>query len=219
MAGQYIISLFLICAIACVAFWRSRRRVTVRRRSDADEGSLWIGLAAGIFDAADSPPSARMEIALAAMAKRLRLRGALVVYRDQSGCRVIAASGVLEGLVPGAVLEIGETYCGSVGPNSTLAIDYASLSEWRRHEACRVRGWEAFVGMDCGDAGEGRIVAGFFDTTPRDHLFTQDELQLLEQMGPWFGALAGIAAHSSEAAGKSLATDNVVSGETQNNAL
>lgn len=218
MAGHYIISLFLICAITCAAFWRRRRRATVRRKIDADDGSLWIGLAAGIFDAADSPPSARLEIALSAMARRLRLRGALVVYRNGESCRVIAASGILEGLTPGAALSNGETYCGSVSPNKTLAIDYASLSEWRRHDACRARGWEAFVGLDCGEAGDGRIVAGFFDTTPRDHLFTQAELQLLEQMGPWFGALAGIAAQSFENGEMPFVLTNVVNVETQNNA-
>jgi hypothetical protein len=210
MAGQHFISLFLICAIAFAAVWR-RRRVTMRRQSDADEGSLWIGLAAGIFDATDSPPSARLEIALAALARRLRLRGALVVYRNGDGCRVIAASGLLEGLAPGELLSNGETYCGSVGPNSTLAIDYASLSEWRRHDACRARGWEAFIGLDCGSAGDGRIVVGFFDTAPREKLSTQAELQLLEQMGPWIGALAGIAAQTFERPEKPIA----LAGETQ----
>lgn len=176
--------------------WRRRRgRRRMARRLAVDDGSLWMGLAAGLFDSADSPASARLEIALLAIAKRLRLQGGLVVRLEGDVTRVIASAAssteLLEGLGRGAELPRRALYCGSVPAESTLAVDYASLSEWRKHEACSARGWESFLGVDCGELGGARIVAGFFGNSPRDQLFTRAEAQLLEQMSPWIGALAG----------------------------
>lgn len=195
MAAQYLVYLLLFSALASTLLLRRRRRRRVARRLAADEGSLWTGLAAGLFDSADSPPSARLEIALLAIAKRLRLKGGIVVRLDGDSMRVVAASAasehLLDGLDRGATLPRRALYCGSVPAGSTLAVDYASLSEWRKHEACATRGWEAFLGVDCGELSGVRIVAGFFDTTPRDQLFTRAEAHLLDQMAPWLGALAG----------------------------
>lgn len=196
MASLYIVSLLVVSASGALIL-RGRRRVKRKRRLADSESSLWLGLAAGLFDSADSPPSARLEIALAAIAKRLGMRGGLVMLREGGTCRVLAcAAPAAEGLLRGRILARSETYCGSVTEGTPLVIDYASLSEWRKHEACSLRGWESFVGVDCGGHEDIRFVAGFFDTAARDQLRSRSELQLLEQMAPWIGALAAEEAFS-----------------------
>jgi hypothetical protein len=218
MAVQFFIYLGVFAALAAGLYWRKRRKRRRAARSiAAEDHSLWSGLAAGLFDSSDSPASARLEVALLAIARKLRLRGGIVVRIEGEFARVIASvalsESLIEGLAQGTVVSRRALYFGSVPSGSTLAVDYASLSEWRKHEACIQRGWEAFLGTDCGEAGASRMIAGFFDTSPRDQLFTRAESALLEQMAPWLGTLA------QERAGSEISTFRIPQFEISNNEI
>lgn len=199
MQSQILVfSFLLLCAIFAGRI--ALRRGRVRRRGNAEESSLWMGLAAGLFEAEDSPVSSRMEIALKAIAKKLGLRAAMVTRHDRNHCAVIASAAetpqLLRGLERGSVVARSSLFCGSVrDEGSSLAIDYASLSEWRAHGALRERGWESYLGVACGSEG---LVVSFFDSRPRPAPFTRAERTLAEQLGPWISSM--VAAETARSA-------------------
>lgn len=177
--------------------WKRRRKKNREKTIASDESSLWVGLAAGLFDSADSPSGARMEIALGAVAQRLKVRAGIVTVGGKNGRRVLACAStdaaLVSGLEAGSKLLSNSIYCGTVGANGQLlSIDYASLSEWRKHPACRDLGWECYLGLSCGSGGHENLVVAFFDTLPREQLFTAKEKALLEQLGPWIAAMVAI---------------------------
>ena len=100
----------------------------------------------------------------------------------------------------GAELPRRALYCGTLAaPGQSLAIDYASLSEWRRHPAYAARGWESYIAVNCGlEQGED-IVVSFFDTSPRGAPFTRQERAFMEQLAPW--VISMVSEHTSEALG------------------
>lgn len=195
MPGRFVFPLVLFMAAAFALLWRRRKKKRRARKSALTEDRLlWVGLAAGLFDFSDKPANARIEIALKALARKLRLRGALVTAHKEQGCRILAATesdGTLmadlrldqtfkrEQLFGSSLTEIGQM----------LVIDYASLSEWRNHAACQEYGWESYVGLNCGEQNGEQIVVSFFDQVPRDQLFNWTEKSLVEQLGPWIAAM------------------------------
>jgi len=191
------IFLFFFTLMALSFFLQRRKRKNHERLAAADESSLWVGLAAGLFDSADSPASARLEIALGAVAHRLKMRAGIITIGGKGQRRVLAVTGtdssLTSGLEEGSVFRSDSTYCGSIAASGQLlAIDYASLSEWRRHAACREMGWECYLGLSCGDDSEESVVVAFFDTFPREHLFSIKEKALVEHLGPWIASMVAL---------------------------
>jgi hypothetical protein len=169
-----------------------QRRGRSQRHGRAEEKSLWGGLAAGLFEADDASAGERMEIALSALSRKLGLRAAMVTRHGRDHCAVVATAGeqplLLRGLGRGSVVARSSVFCGSVREGaSSLAIDYASLSEWRSHPALRERGWESYLGVACGKSS---LVVSFFDSRPRAAPFTRAERALVEQFAPWLSAVA-----------------------------
>ena len=188
---------FLLLLIGVIFVGRLvRLRGRLSRRKKADESSLWMGLAAGLFEADESSPTSRMEIALRAIAKKLGLRAAMVTRHDRNHGAVITAVAeapeLLRGLERGSVVARSSLFCGAVREDgASLAINYASLSEWRAHPALRERCWESYLGVACGNEG---VVVAFFDSRARAIPFTRAEQALVEQLGPWISSL--VAAES-----------------------
>jgi hypothetical protein len=185
-----ISSLLLLSALSAAAMHRRRAR-TRRLGAAAAEGSLWVELAAALFERDEAPATTRMEIALAAISRKLGLRAAIVTRHDHNHCAVIASASehaaLLRGLERGNVVARSSLFCGSVrSGEASLAIDYASLSEWRGHAARGERGWESFVGVACGSEG---VVVSFFDSRPRALPLTRAERTLVEQLAPWIAAM------------------------------
>jgi hypothetical protein len=207
-ASIFLLSFLLMLGALCAAAIQ-RRRIRARRKgAAAAEGSLWMELAAGLFERDEAPASARMEIALAAISRKLGLRAAIVTRHDHNHCAVIAGSSVhpalLRGLERGSVVARSSLFCGSVrSGDPSLSIDYASLSEWRGHPAQGERGWESFVGVACGTDG---VVVSFFDTRPRTLPLTRAERTLVEQLAPWIAAMVSVDHALSPALHPVLAT-------------
>jgi hypothetical protein len=194
MPSQKFLTLLLVFGALSALLTASRRRVISRRRSHREERSLWVSLAAGLFDAESSPAADRLEVALAAIARKLGLRGAIVTAHGRDHCRVLAASAadpsLLPGLERGAVLARATLYCGTLRcRGQSLAIDYAGVSEWRSHRAFRERGWQSYVAVNCGLEGGEDVVVAFFDTSPRGTVFSRSERALVEQLAPWVATM------------------------------
>ena len=124
----------------------------------------------------------------------------MVTRHDRNHCAVIVSAAeapqLLRGLERGSVVARSSMFCGSAREGgSSLAIDYASLSEWRAHSALRERGWESYLGVACGNDG---LVVSFFDSRPRPAPFTRAERTLVEQLGPWISSM--VAAETARSA-------------------
>jgi hypothetical protein len=186
----------LVLTFGFALFLRARKaRKREKRARVNEELSLWAGIAASLFDSSEAPASARMEIALLAVARRLKVGAGLVTEQEGSGRIVLASAAsdtrILAGLGRGSVVPQASVYCGSVRENTPpLAINYASSSEWRNHPACRDLAWETYLGIHCEASARKNLVVAFFDSVPREHPFTQAEKNLLEQVGPWIAAMA-----------------------------
>ncbi len=190
-----IYPLVLISAILLILSLAVRRRKhSPRTRVNAEERSLWGGLAAGLFDADHSPAGARLEIALLALAARLKVRGAMISVQGEGAIRIAALSdpAAISGLRCGQTVVENSLYNGALAArDELLVINYASLSEWRRHPAHRERGWETFLGINCGVLRGENVVVAFFDTAPRETPFSRSEELLVRQLAPWVAAMLG----------------------------
>lgn len=195
MPNRFLLAFAAVSALISSFFALKRRRRFLRDRLQAaDERTLWVSLAASLFDSAECASSSRIEIALAAIARRLRLRAGIVTLHGRNSCRVIAGAGEDQALVNELKREAPisriSVYCGSLQDRGrSLAIDYASLSEWRKHSAYRERGWESYIGVNCGRYRNEEIVVSFFDTVPREQLFDRGEKALVEQLAPWIAVM------------------------------
>ena len=195
MPDQPLISAFLFFSLTGFALaLLTRRGVRRRRRRITEERQLWVGLAAGLFDASDCPASARLEIALAALARKLGMRGGMVTVQSGGECVIIAQSGdpCFLPIQPGqaGMIPRASVYCGGLTkPGQTLALDYASLTEWRKHPAFLQRGWESYLGVNCSSGESGQMVVCFFDPSPRGAPFTMAERALVQQLAPWIASL------------------------------
>lgn len=208
---QNLLTIFFSLTAIVVWLLAGHRRAHRARRSAFEDRLLWVGLAAGLFDSAECPATSRLEIALAAIARKLGLRAGLVTIHGRSTCRIVATAGIeaslLRGLGRGTEVSGASLYFGTlVAKGQSIAIDYASLTEWRRHPACRERGWESCIAVNCGlEQGED-VVVSFFDTSPRGAPFTRSERALIEQLAPWIMAMVGEHDRESHrAAGSGLA--------------
>lgn len=180
--------------MACALLWRRQKKRRVTRRFAAEDKQLWVGLAAGLFDHSDRSINTRMETALTALVRKLRLKAGMVSVHGENGGEVIAVAGCdaseREELEQGKLAQGGGFFYGHPSrAGQLLAIDYASLSEWRKHPACREQGWEAYLGLNCGERNGRYILVSFFDYVARDQLFSQAEKTLVEQLGPWIAAM------------------------------
>jgi hypothetical protein len=195
MPSQNFLPLLLTVLLGA-AFLVRERRTHSARKSAFEDRLLWMGLAAGLFDSDDCPATSRLEIALAAIARKLGLRAGIVVTHGRTDSTVLATAGVdaslLRGLERGARVPSATLYSDTLlARGQSLAIDYAALSEWRRHPAYEERGWESYIGVNCGlEEGEDLVVS-FFDSRPRTVPFSRAERQLVEQVAPWVAAMVG----------------------------
>jgi hypothetical protein len=78
-----------------------------------------------------------------------------------------------------------------MGPlRPALAIDYASLSEWRNHRACTDLGWQSYIGVRKEFASGEGITVAFCAPGPRGTIFSTTEKKLVDQLGSWVAAIA-----------------------------
>ncbi len=165
------------------------------------EDPTWSDFEASLLDP-EEMPDGRIIKALSSIAKKLRLRAALVTVGTGTERQVLASyaqdPSLIAGFGKGMVLNGRSLYCGSLANRpQILAIDYASLSEWRSHSACRDLGWETYFGVCVERVGDQSVVVAFFDTIPREKPFSKMDSLLLEQLGPLIAAMVEVDAFDS----------------------
>jgi hypothetical protein len=135
----------------------------------------------------------RIEAALHMGCEKLGLPNAIVTLRQGESCcvqNIASLDGSGDRFVVGQVLPRSLLYCGMLGLERTsLSIDYAGISDWRRHPAHADLGWESYIGVRRElSTGEGLAIA-FYHHRSRESLFTAAEKRLVGQLGDWVAAI------------------------------
>jgi hypothetical protein len=71
----------------------------------------------------------------------------------------------------------------------SVAIDYASLSEWRRHRGYTDLGIESYIGVRREISLGGSLTVAFYGRNPRESVFTEIEKRLVGQLANWIVAI------------------------------
>lgn len=152
-------------------------------------------MAEGLFDRDVSTPlSGRIDLVLGAAARRLGLTHGIVTVRRGSLTEIcnLVSLGYDKSrfLTVGSTVERSRFFCGVLrSGRPTITIDFASLSEWRKHPAHVDLGWETYIGAGCEiDEGEWITVA-FFQSVPRDNLYSASEKAFVMNLANWVATL------------------------------
>ena len=201
-----IATLFIVLAAQAKRHGRKKRRNFFR-----ENHALWGELATIFFDQDSSSAEDRVQLVLQTIARRLGLRGGMIALHGRDHCRILAlfssAPELASGLDPGRIVARRSLYCGVLqSQGDSLAIDYASLSEWRRHPALFARGWESFLAVNCGLEQGQDVILSFFDSSPRANVFSHAEITLVEQLAPWIMAHLNLSSLSSGSIAERIST-------------
>jgi hypothetical protein len=162
-----------------------------KRKMSAEE-SFWHGIATSLFEQAGETitQDVRIESALKAGATRLGLGHALLLRHMGENCQILSMAST--GYAKPLRFHLGEEVSRNLLFNSHLSktremitIDFASLSEWRKHPSHRDLGWESFIAHYQEGVLEHPISLCFFDSRPRDHLYGKQEKDFVVQLGKW----------------------------------
>lgn len=191
LVGLCLLSLLRILP----ALWAFRRAKSERSRQKKIDPA-WGQLAEGLFLRHGQEVSLpdRVERAMRLGMQRLEMDHALVTVRRGATCTVKHSYSVgyqsHPALVAGADLPGSLLYCGMLSEaRSAIAIDAASVSDWRRHPACRDLSWECYVGVGRSLADGSFLSVCFFQARPRESLFSRGEKEFVSQLGSWITAL------------------------------
>jgi hypothetical protein len=168
---------------------------------------VWREIAAGLFAGAGEnlEREDRMQLVLRSGLQRLGLGYGIIMINDGERCRVeaVAAAGNVapEWFRAGREISPALTYCGLLGANrESLAIEYASLSEWRAHPAHRELGWETYIGTRRILASEKFLAVSFFDRRGREQIYSAEEKAFVGQLASWITAIYEAGEHECGAA-------------------
>lgn len=208
-------SSFLVSAACGILFFLALRTVSQARNrwsptSGSSESEFWKNLAENLFhrnSKKNDIPEVRIERLLRTTSERLGLRHGFLFLHNGDRCRLLsrAISGYSTHapLHPGEVVDRKKIYCGLLSEKRpVIAIDVASLSEWRRHKACVELGWEAYIGAHIALGNGLSASIAFTDSRPRDKLFSRSEREFVRQLGTWIGQMlenevAAVDAHEA----------------------
>lgn len=175
---------YFAIAIALGFFLKKRRKKTKKVEHN------WSDFADALFEkhGKQNASETKLREILTLGSQKLNLRYGLVCAQSESGVKILAHS--TSGYWPfqfktGDSLSSEAFFCGRLNSaRETIMIDFASLTDWRKHPAYHQLGIETYMGAYLPEAGTG-ISISFFDTTPRDHLFGRTDKEFLRQLGTW----------------------------------
>lgn len=186
-------SLSLLFCFICL--WRRRERRIERAKNQVD--LPWDLMAETLFGREPSSPlSERIDLVLGAAAKRLGLTHGMVTLRRGSliEIRNLVSIGYDKSrfLTAGMTLDSARFLCGSLRVGrAAITIDFASLSEWRKHPAHAEMGWETYIGAGCELRDGEWISVSFFQSVPRDNLYSPSEKAFVTNLANWVATLHG----------------------------
>lgn len=145
------------------------------------------------FERHGSKPEGRIEAALHMGCEKLGVPNSIVLLQQGANCcvqNVASLDGSEFRFVVGQILPRSLLFCGMLGRDRpSLAIDYAGISDWRRHPAHAELGWESYIGVRRElSTGEGLTIA-FYHSRSREALFSPGEKKLVGQLGDWVAAI------------------------------
>lgn len=173
------------------ALRKSKILRTQKRKMSAEE-SFWHGIATSLFEQAGEviTQDIRIESALKAGASRLDLGHGMLIRHVGENCQILSMAST--GYSKPHPFNVGEEVPSNLLFNGHLnktreiiTIDFASLSEWRKHPSHRDMGWESFIGLYQEGVLEHPVSICFFDSRPRDHLFGKTEKDFVLQLSKW----------------------------------
>lgn len=200
MKAISLFSLFILGAVSFAALLTVRRRYRLRRLRQASispaDSKLWQEIATGLFASYDEGLTAndRIELALRSGMRRLRIGCGIITLNSRDSAKVISIV-TSDDVAPhwlsaGREISLALTYCGLLNENrENLAIDFASLSDWRLHSAHRDLGWETFIGTRRALSSGEYLTVSFYDWHARDHIFGQEEKTFVAQLANWITAI------------------------------
>ncbi len=192
LALSFPIFLFVV-AWSCTNFFRQKHKLRPWQSQTSD---LWAEVAKATFEQHPEslPPAQRLELALKAGMRHLQLGFAMLTEHEGDHCQVLAATsqGYLQhpSLDPSQKLPRSLLYCGHLKPGrEMICIDFASLSEWRKHPAFTEYGWETYIGARVALPSGAALAIAFIDSRPRDLLFSLHEKEFVRQLSVWLGGV------------------------------
>ncbi len=193
--GRLFLSIIsFVLLLGSFFYFRNRRRqARLREPGAAHQEHSWDGVTQGLFEHhGPQVPQDRVETALRTGMRRLGLSHGLIAFHQGENCTILhAVSDSYEmPFSPGAIISRKQIFCGVMAQGrDSLVIDFASLSDWRKHAAYQDLGWEAYIGVRIALAEGGWITIGFVSSYPRDSLFSRSEKEFVGQLSQWIFAL------------------------------
>jgi hypothetical protein len=181
---------FLLAAFSLV------RKLRQKPNAWAEEyRAPWAEIARGVFEMENSGSTEdRLGLALQTGAQKLGLPfGLATLHRGDTGTILNLHSegyNFPAGLQKKQSLASRRLFCGEIKEGGgVLAIDFASLSEWRRHSAFQQLGCESYLGCRVNLEGGDSISLGFFNSRSREQLYSKSEKEFVLQLTRWVAAL------------------------------
>ncbi|MGZ3694770.1 MAG: hypothetical protein ACXWQO_11345 [Bdellovibrionota bacterium] len=200
MKSLSLFFLFLFGAISFAGLLAVRRRYRIRRLNQIKlaplDSEAWTDIAEGLFASHGETrsPSTRIELAMRSGMRRLGLSCGIITINSAHSSRVVslftAEDIAPEWLTAGREVSLALTYCGLLqSDRENLAIDFASLSDWRHHSAHRDLGWETFIGTRKLLSSGEYLAIGFFDWHAREHIYGREEKNFVGQLASWISVI------------------------------
>lgn len=186
----------IIAAGLAITQWRRKKFLKSNRLSVSKEILVWQDIATSLFHryGENMDWSERVELALHGGLKKLGIGCGVALFRDGETVRPLAFAAshpeIAERILREGKFPASLSYCELLhNGRSSLAIDYASLSDWRNHSAHQQLGWETFIGTQRTLSGGEQLTVAFFDQRARDHIYSPEEKEFVGQLSVWIAAI------------------------------
>lgn len=176
---------FLALVLLAGFFFSTRRKKTTNIVN-----ANWSELTDTLFErhGIESYSESKLREILVQGSKKLGLRYGIVLRHRENDMQVLSHSSTSYWpfqFQTGSHISRDTLFCGFLNSQrEEIMIDYASLTDWRRHPSYKNIGIEVYIGAYLVDSGQA-VTISFFDTTPREHLFTRADKQFVKQLGTW----------------------------------
>jgi hypothetical protein len=213
----FLISIPSILALSVVVSHvrRRRQRLTIRVKTNK-EILVWQDIASSLFHryGENMDWSERVELALQGGLKKLGIGCGVALIRNGQNVHplafVVSNPALAERILREGKFPAAMSYCDLLNSGrDNLAIDFASLSDWRNHSAHQQLGWETFIGTQRSLSSGEQLTIAFFDQRAREHIYTPEEKEFVSQLSIWIGAIVSSEKTQAEE-GKNVRTTTSV---------
>ena len=113
----------------------------------------------------------------------------ILAHIDGDNYEVVQSISPEESIVPGTVLELGNTYCReTLRADGPIGFEHAAHSEWKSHPCYQEFKLETYLGIPVVAGNKVYGTLNFSSPTPRVNRFTATDVEILRLMGQWVGS-------------------------------